>query len=121
MTKTIMTIDDSPSVRQMVRATLGSAGYNVIEACDGRDALTKLASARPAAILTDQNMPNMDGLTFIQEFRKQPGSVGIPIVFISTETGADLRAQAKANGAIGWMTKPFDQAQLLNVVKKLAG
>lgn len=121
MTKTIMTVDDSPSIRQMIRMTLSGAGYRVIEACDGADALTKLKDERPNAILTDQNMPNMDGLTFIRTFRGQSGSAGIPIVFISTETNGDLRAQAKAAGAMGWMVKPFDQNQLLNVVKKVAG
>lgn len=121
MTKTIMTIDDSPSVRQMIRTTLGAAGYRVIEANDGREALAKLASERPNAILTDQNMPNMDGLTFIKAYRQQSYSVGVPIVFVSTETNGALRAEAKQAGAMGWMVKPFDQAQLLNVVRKVAG
>lgn len=121
MSRTIMTIDDSPSVRQMVRMTLSAAGYRVLEATDGRDALEKLRSERPDAILTDQNMPNMDGLGFIRAFRATPGSDRIPIVFVSTETDGALRAQAKAAGAMGWMVKPFDQGQLLTVVKKVAG
>ncbi|MER5171414.1 response regulator [Thioclava sp. GXIMD2076] len=121
MTKTIVTIDDSPSVRQMVSATLTRAGYRVIEAADGEDALAKLQGERPNAILTDQNMPKMDGLTFIRTYRARPEALGVPIVFISTETRDDLKQQAKAAGAMGWMVKPFDQQQLLNVVKKVAG
>lgn len=121
MSKTIMTIDDSPSVRQMVRMTLTAAGYRVIEATDGRDALDKLRVERPDAILTDQNMPGMDGLTFIRTFRASGGAAGIPIVFVSTETDGTLRAEAKAAGAMGWMVKPFDQTQLVTVVRKVAG
>jgi len=121
MAKTILIVDDSPSVRQMVKQTLAGAGYHVMEANDGEAALATLAAARPDAILTDQNMPRMDGLTFIRSYRASPAARGVPIVFLSTETRDDLRQQAKAAGALGWMTKPFDQAQLLNVVKRMVG
>lgn len=120
MAKTILTVDDSPSVRLMVRTALTLAGYDVVEAADGEEALEKLARFRPAAILTDQNMPRMDGLTFIRAYRARADSIGVPIVFISTETREDLKAQARAAGALGWMVKPFDQAQLVAVVKKVA-
>ncbi|MBL3571005.1 response regulator [Rhodovulum sp. BSW8] len=121
MAKKVFIVDDSPSVRQMVKKTLAGAGYDVMEAGDGEEALSLLASVRPDAILTDQNMPRMDGLSFIRAYRGRPGGMGVPIVFLSTETRDDLRQQAKAAGALGWMSKPFDQAQLLTVVKRMVG
>lgn len=121
MAKTILAVDDSPSVRCMVAMTLREAGYDVIEACDGRDALEKALSNTVDAILTDQNMPNMDGLSFIREFRKSPVSNGTPIVFLSTDSANDLKLQAREAGAMGWMVKPFTQAQLLAVIKKVLG
>lgn len=121
MSKTILAVDDSPSVRQMVRLTLVGAGYTVVEAVDGQDALEKATAQRFDAILTDQNMPRLDGIGFIRKFRTLPEGKGVPIVFLSTELQDTLKAQAKEAGAIGWMIKPFDQAQLLAVVKKVAG
>ncbi|TCO71607.1 response regulator [Rhodovulum euryhalinum] len=121
MAKTILIVDDSPSVRQMVKQTLTGAGYQVLEAGDGEQALSALDHARPDAILTDQNMPRMDGLSFIRSYRARPDARGVPIVFLSTETRDDLRQAAKAAGALGWMTKPFDQTQLLTVVKRMVG
>lgn len=121
MAKTVFIVDDSPSVRQMVRKTLAGAGYQVAEAGDGEEALAALERLRPDAILTDQNMPRMDGLSFIRAYRGRSGSMGVPIVFLSTETREDLRQQAKAAGALGWMNKPFDQTQLLAVVRKMVG
>ncbi|EEW24143.1 response regulator [Rhodobacter ferrooxidans] len=121
MTKTILAVDDSPSVRQMVRLTLTGAGYAVVEAVDGEDALQKAMARKYDAILTDQNMPRLDGLSFIRKYRASAAAVGVPIVFLSTESREDLKKQARDAGAIGWMMKPFDQAQLLAVVKKVAG
>ncbi|MGP3695989.1 response regulator [Rhodobacter sp. NSM] len=121
MSKTILAVDDSPSVRQMVRLTLTGAGYSVVEAVDGQDALEKASAQRFDAILTDQNMPRLDGIGFIRKFRDTAEGKGVPIIFLSTESQDALKAQAKAAGAIGWMIKPFDQAQLLAVVKKVAG
>lgn len=88
---------------------------------DGQDALEKATAQRFDAILTDQNMPRLDGIGFIRKFRTLPEGKGVPIVFLSTESQDTLKAQAKEAGAIGWMIKPFDQAQLLAVVKKVAG
>jgi len=119
MTKTIMTIDDSPSVRQMMSMTLRGAGFAVLEASDGEDALKKLATAKVDCVFTDQNMPVLDGLGFIRRFRATPGSVGVPVVFLSTESRDDLKSAARAAGATGWLTKPFDQAKLLEVVRKV--
>ena len=121
MSKTVLVVDDSPSVRKMVQMTLAGAGYDIIEAEDGQDAFEKATSNRIDAVLTDQNMPRLDGLSFIRQFRGTPQSVGVPIVFLSTESDAPLKAQAKEAGATGWMVKPFDQNQILAVVKKIVG
>lgn len=121
MTKTILAVDDSPSVRMMVRMTLTGAGYRVVEAVDGEDALSKASGQKLDAILTDQNMPKLDGIGFIRRFRQTPAAVGVPIVFLSTENQDSLKAQARDAGATGWMVKPFDQAQLLAVVRKMVG
>lgn len=121
MAKTVLVVDDSPSVRMMVQMTLSAAGYDIIEAVDGQDAFEKATSTRVDAVLTDQNMPRLDGLSFIRKFRETPQSVGVPVVFLSTESDAALKAQAKDAGATGWMVKPFDQTQILAVVKKIVG
>lgn len=121
MSKTILTIDDSSSVRQMVALTLSGAGYTVIEAVDGADGLAKATGNRVDAILTDLNMPVMNGLDFIRRFRASPGSAGIPIVFLTTESDETLKSEARAAGATGWIVKPFKQDQLLAVVRKVAG
>jgi len=121
MSKTILTIDDSSSIRQMVSLTLASAGYAVIEAVDGSDGYDKATSAPIDAILTDLNMPVMNGLDFVRKYRTHPSSRGIPIVFLTTESDESFKQQAKAAGATGWIVKPFRQDQLLAVVKKVAG
>ena len=121
MSRHILIVDDSPSVRRMVALTLRGAGYDVTEAGDGQDALDRVAAARFDAILTDQNMPRMDGLTFIREARKRPDTQAVPIVFLSTESEGALKDSARAAGATGWMTKPFDQAKLLSVMSRLVG
>ena len=121
MARTILTVDDSPSVRGMVAMTLREAGYAVIEASDGREGLEKALAGKVDAILTDQNMPHMDGLSFIREYRKSPVSNGTPIIFLSTDSADDLKRQAREAGALGWMVKPFTQAQLLAVIKKVVG
>ncbi|RFC62506.1 response regulator [Fulvimarina endophytica] len=121
MSKTILVVDDSASVRQMVGMTLKQAGYSVVEASDGREALDKATSSPVDAVITDLNMPVMDGLTFIREYRATPSSNGVPIVFLTTESDAGIKAQAKEAGATGWMVKPFKTDQLLSVVRKVAG
>jgi two-component system chemotaxis response regulator CheY len=121
MTKTILAVDDSASVRQMVNLTLRGAGYQVIEAVDGNDALAKARAASVDMIITDLNMPVMNGLVLIRNLRKLPSYCGVPIVFLTTESDADLKKEAKDAGATGWITKPFQQPQLLAVVKKVLG
>ena len=121
MSKTILAIDDSPSVRQMVSLTLSSAGYTVIEASDGADGYSKAISNRVSAVLTDLNMPGMNGLDFIRKYRAHPSSAGVPIVFLTTESDEELKRQAREAGATGWIVKPFKQDQLVAVVRKVAG
>nr|WP_111299143.1 response regulator [Paracoccus saliphilus] len=121
MTKTVLTVDDSPSIRRMIAMTLTDAGYRVVEAVDGRDGLGKATSERFDAIITDQNMPNLDGLGFIRELRKHPSGAGIPIIVLSTDSEDALKQQAREAGALGWMVKPFSQDKLLAVIRKVLG
>lgn len=105
----------------MVKIALSAAGYKVIEAGDGREGLSQAKGNPVSLIVTDLNMPNMNGLELIRELRKLPPYRGIPIVFLTTESDDGLKQQAKAAGATGWITKPFKQEQLLAVAKKLLG
>ena len=119
--KTILAVDDSASVRHLVKITLSAAGYKVIEAGDGREALIQAKGNAVAMIVTDLNMPVMNGLEFIREVRKLAPYRGVPIVFLTTESDDGMKQQAKAAGATGWITKPFRQEQLLAAAKKLLG
>jgi two-component system chemotaxis response regulator CheY len=121
MTASILTVDDSASIRLTTRVALTNAGYTVTEAVDGRDGIAKLNSGRFDMIVTDLNMPNMDGLTMIRELRKMPAHMGIPVIFLTTESDNELKQQAKAAGATGWLTKPFDPESLVKIVKKVLG
>lgn len=118
MAKRIMTVDDSSSVRQMVGFTLKDAGYEVVEAVDGRDALGKLAG-KFDMIITDLNMPNMDGIELIRQVRSLPEYKFVPIVMLTTESQAGKKQEGKEAGATGWIVKPFKPDQLLAVVKKV--
>ena len=119
MTKRIMTVDDSPSVRQMVAFTLKQEGYEVVEAVDGKDALAKAAQSPPSMVITDLNMPNMDGIELIRQVRRQPAFKFIPIIMLTTESQAGKKSEGKAAGATGWIVKPFKPEQLVAVVKKV--
>lgn len=121
MGKKIMTVDDSSSVRQMVGLTLKGAGYEVVEAVDGKDALTKLKASPVDMVVTDLNMPNMDGITLIKELRALPNFKFIPIVMLTTESQAGRKQEGKTAGATGWIVKPFKPPQLLEVIKKVLG
>jgi two-component system, chemotaxis family, chemotaxis protein CheY len=121
MTKTVLAVDDSASIRQMVAFTLKSAGYQVVEATDGEDGLAKAKSAGVNLVLTDQNMPKMDGLTLVRSLRAMPQYKAVPILMLTTESGDAMKAQGKAAGATGWLVKPFDPAKLVEVVKKVIG
>ncbi|RFB90122.1 two-component system response regulator [Rhizobium leguminosarum bv. trifolii] len=121
MSANILTVDDSASIRLTTKVTLTNAGYSVTEAADGAEGLATAKSSSFDLIVTDLNMPVMDGLTMIEELRKLPGQDGVPIIFLTTESDADLKARAKAAGATGWLTKPFDPENLVKIVKKVLG
>lgn len=119
MTATVLAVDDSASIRQMVSMTLKQAGYNVVEASDGQDGLDK-AKAKPVnLVLTDQNMPRMDGLSLVKALRGLPQYKTVPILMLTTESSDAMKAQGRAAGATGWLIKPFDPAKLLEVMKKV--
>lgn len=121
MSKTILTIDDSASIRQMVVMTLSAAGLDVIEAINGADGYTKATTNTVHAVITDLNMPVMNGIEFIRKYRQHPLSKGVPIILLTTESDEELKRQAKEAGATGWIVKPFKQDQLLAVIKKVTG
>ncbi|GAA4217756.1 response regulator [Sphingomonas endophytica] len=121
MTASILTVDDSASLRMAIRIALTGAGYAVTEAVDGADGLAKATGTRFDLIVTDLNMPNMDGLSMIRALRQQPAQAGVPIIFLSTESDAEMKAQAKAAGATGWLVKPFQPDQLIRVAQKVLG
>ncbi len=117
--KTILTVDDSASIRQMVTFTLKSAGYEVTEAVDGQDALEKANQRKFDLVLTDINMPRMDGLNLLEKLRKTPLYGRIPILMLTTESGDEMKAKGRAAGATGWLVKPFNPDSLLDVIKKV--
>ncbi|BCJ56205.1 response regulator [Actinoplanes sp. NBRC 14428] len=119
MAKTILIVDDSASVRQVVSIALKGAGYDVIAGVDGKDALAKLNGQRIHLIISDVNMPNMDGITFVAEARKLPAYKFTPIIMLTTESQEDKKRQAQAAGAKAWVTKPFQPEQMLSAVAKL--
>lgn len=121
MAKIVLSVDDSSSIRQMVAFTLKSAGYEVIEAADGQEGLDKAKQRTVDLVLTDQNMPRMDGLTLIKALRALPSYRSVPILMLTTESGDAMKVQGKAAGATGWLVKPFDPNKLLEVVKKVIG
>ncbi len=121
MAKIIMTVDDSASIRQMVSFTLKQAGYDVVEAVDGEDAMNKLRASGVNMLVTDLNMPNMDGIELIRQVRKEPCYKFMPIIMLTTESQTIKKQEGKAAGATGWIVKPFKPEQLLAVVRKVLG
>ncbi len=121
MSARILTVDDSASIRLTTRVALSNAGYAITEAVDGMDGLSKLKGGQFDLVVTDLNMPNMDGLTMIRELRKIPSCMGVPVIFLTTESDNELKQQAKSAGATGWLTKPFDPESLVKIVKKVLG
>lgn len=116
-----MIVDDSTSVRQMVSFTIKNAGYGVIEASDGQDALNKLGSAEIHMIITDLNMPNLDGIGLIRNVRTKPSFKFVPIIMLTTESQESKKQEGKSAGATGWIVKPFRPEQLTAVVRKVLG
>ena len=121
MSKTILTIDDSKAVREMVSFTLEPEGYNVVEAENGAEGLDQLRASKPDMVITDLNMPVMNGLEFISNARGDAAGSGIPIVMLTTESAPEMKAKGKEAGATGWINKPFDADKLVAVTKKLLG
>ena len=119
MSKLILTVDDSSSVRQMVKFTLKNAGFNVMEAVDGLDALDKVKANSVDMVITDLNMPRMDGISLIKEVRKIAQYKFIPIIMLTTESEMTKKSEGKSAGATGWIVKPFKPEQILMVVKKV--
>ncbi len=117
----ILAVDDSASMRQMVSFTLKSAGHSVTEAEDGVAALNLAKSGSYDLVLTDVNMPNLDGISLISELRKLPSYKFTPLLMLTTESGSDKKMQGKNAGATGWIVKPFNPDQLLAVIKKALG
>ncbi len=121
MAKTILTVDDSGSLRQMVAFSLKAAGYDVVQAVDGQDGLNKAKEKTVDLVLTDQNMPIMDGLTLITNLRGLASYQKVPILMLTTESSDEMKAKGKAAGANGWLVKPFDPKRLIEVVQKVIG
>ena len=117
----ILTVDDSTSMRQKVLFTLKGAGYEVVEAADGVEALEVANTRGFDLVVTDVNMPNMDGITLIKELRNLPDYKFTPILMLTTESGSDKKQEGKAAGATGWIVKPFDPERLLDTIKKVLG
>ncbi|MFZ0307981.1 MAG: response regulator [Candidatus Sulfotelmatobacter sp.] len=115
----ILSVDDSTSIRQMVSFTLGKAGYEVVEAVDGKDGLDKAGAGKFDLIITDLNMPNMDGIQMMTAVRKLPGYAFTPILMLTTESQAEKKAAGRQAGATGWIVKPFNADQLITVIQKL--
>jgi len=121
MPKSILAVDDSRSILQMVSFTLKGAGYTVVEASNGQEGLAQAQKQKFDLILTDLNMPVMDGLTMVQKLRASPTYKFTPMLMLTTEAGADFKARGKAAGLTGWLVKPFEPQKLLGVVKKVLG
>ena len=115
----ILAVDDSASMRQMVAFTLKSAGYNVVEAVDGQDAYEKSNGRDFDLVLTDQNMPRMDGISLTKKLRDNPKFKSTPILILTTESSDQMKHAGRSAGATGWLVKPFDPAKLIEVIKKV--
>jgi len=119
LSKTILIVDDSLSIRQIVTYTLKTGGYQVIEGVDGADALTKLNGQKIHLIICDVNMPNMDGISFVKEVKKLEDYKFVPIIMLTTESEVKRKLEGHAAGARAWVVKPFQPDQMLNAVAKL--
>jgi len=119
MAKTVMIVDDSASLRQVVHIALKGAGYDVLEGCDGKDALSKMTGQKIHLIISDVNMPNMDGIAFVKEVKKLPNYKFTPIIMLTTESQEAKKQEGQAAGAKAWVVKPFKPEQMLMAVSKL--
>jgi two-component system chemotaxis response regulator CheY len=119
MAKTIMIVDDSPSLRSVVAIALKGAGYEVIEAGDGKEGLSRLDGKKVNLIISDVNMPGMDGISMAKEIKQMPNYKFTPIIMLTTESGADMKTAGKEAGVKAWVVKPFKPDQMLDAVSKL--
>ncbi len=119
MAKTVMVVDDSGSFRTVVKLALQKSGYEVVEACDGKDACGKLDGRKLNLIVCDVNMPNMDGLTFLKHLKTAPNYKFTPVIMLTTESQETKKAEGRAAGARAWITKPFQPSQLVEAVNRL--
>ena len=119
MNKTVLVVDDSTSMRQMVTFTLKGAGFQVVEGVNGQEGLDQLDKTKVDLVITDLNMPVMDGLAMITQARTRPQCKFTPILMLTTESKPEVKAQGKAAGATGWIVKPFNPDQLLQVIAKV--
>lgn len=119
MSKTILTVDDSASIRQMVSFTLKQAGYNVVEAIDGQDGVNKAKETQADLVITDLNMPNMTGMELIRALRTEASYKFTPILMLTTESDDSKKIEGKQAGATGWIVKPFNPEQLLKVIERV--
>ncbi|ATM01088.1 two-component system response regulator [Aeromonas piscicola] len=119
MAKTVLIVDDSATIRQVVGMTLKGAGYEVMEACDGKDALRKLDGKKINLIISDVNMPNMDGISFVKEAKKLASYKFTPVIMLTTESQDSKKQEGQAAGAKAWVVKPFQPDQMLAAVAKL--
>ncbi|MEO6376504.1 MAG: response regulator [Caulobacteraceae bacterium] len=120
MPKTVLTVDDSVTIRTMLQCALADAGYTVVQAFDGQDGLDQLeGGGTPDVIITDINMPRLDGFGFIEQVRKQPKFRGTPILVLTTENDDVRKDRARQAGATGWIVKPFDPARLVDAIRRV--
>ena len=120
MSMTVLTVDDSRTMRDMLKLALSEAGYNVIQAEDGIHGLEVLLGSSPDVIITDINMPRMDGFGFIEGVRRDDTYRAVPILVLTTESDAETKSRARAAGATGWIVKPFDRAKLVDAIRRVA-
>lgn len=119
MPRAVLIVDDSMTIRQMVAFTLQQAGMTVVEAADGQEALSKMAAQRFDLVITDLNMPKMDGIALIRELRRRTESKHTPVLMLTTESQAAKKQEGRAAGATGWIVKPFDPGKLLQVISRV--
>jgi two-component system chemotaxis response regulator CheY len=119
MAKTVMIVDDSASLRQVVSIALKGAGYEVLEACDGQDALAKLDGRKINLVISDVNMPRLDGIGFVKQMKGNPAYKFTPVIMLTTEAGEGKKQEGQAAGAKAWVVKPFQPQQMLDAVSKL--
>lgn len=117
--QSILAVDDSPSMRKMVAFTLSGAGYRVVEAVDGLDALDKAEAQNIDLVLADQNMPRLDGIGLTKKLREHPRFKNVPILILTTESSDQMKQAGRAAGATGWLVKPFDPTRLIEVIQKV--